>query len=156
MATNHTTNYQLNQWEAGDQVLRTEFNQDNQKIDTALAGLDGRTEALESAVEGFGNCRIYTTSYTGNGQYGASHPNSFTFPHKPLVVFVGGNRYQLVMFRGSAYTIGLQSGASLIPSRVTWTDNGVSWYNSNGSGDGPQCNENGQTYQLTALLEVEA
>ena len=39
VASNYTTNYQLNQWEAGDQVLRTEFNQDNQKIDAALAGL---------------------------------------------------------------------------------------------------------------------
>ena len=36
MATNHTTNYQLNQWEATAQVLRSDFNQDNQKIDAAL------------------------------------------------------------------------------------------------------------------------
>ena len=36
MATNHTTNYQLNQWEATDQVLRTEFNADNAKLDAAL------------------------------------------------------------------------------------------------------------------------
>ena len=49
MASNYTMNYQLNQWEAGDQVLRTEFNQDNQKIDTALAGLAGQNEELEAA-----------------------------------------------------------------------------------------------------------
>lgn len=42
MATNHTTNYQLCQWEATDKVLRTDFNQDNQKIDAALAGLRDR------------------------------------------------------------------------------------------------------------------
>ena len=36
MATNHTTNYQLNQWEATDQVLRTDFNADNAKLDAAL------------------------------------------------------------------------------------------------------------------------
>ena len=29
MATNQTTNYQLNQWEPTDQVLRTDFNADN-------------------------------------------------------------------------------------------------------------------------------
>ena len=29
MSTNHTTNYDLCQWEATDQVLRTDFNQDN-------------------------------------------------------------------------------------------------------------------------------
>ena len=38
MAANQTTNYQLNQWEATDQVLRTDFNADNAKIDAALAG----------------------------------------------------------------------------------------------------------------------
>ena len=37
MATNQTTNYQLNQWETTDQVLRTDFNADNAKIDAALA-----------------------------------------------------------------------------------------------------------------------
>ena len=36
MASSYTTNYQLNQWEAGDKVLREEFNQDNAKIDAAL------------------------------------------------------------------------------------------------------------------------
>ena len=36
MSTNHTTNYDLNQWEATDKVLRTDFNEDNAKIDAAL------------------------------------------------------------------------------------------------------------------------
>ena len=42
MATNHTTNYQLCQWEATDKVLRTDFNEDNQKIDAALASLSSQ------------------------------------------------------------------------------------------------------------------
>ena len=42
MATNHTTNYQLCQWEATDKVLRTDFNEDNAKIDAALAGLEAQ------------------------------------------------------------------------------------------------------------------
>ena len=37
MATNHTTNYELSQWLSTDQVLRTDFNADNAKIDAALA-----------------------------------------------------------------------------------------------------------------------
>ena len=36
MASNHTEQYQLNQWEAADQVLRTDFNEDNAKIEAAL------------------------------------------------------------------------------------------------------------------------
>ena len=39
MASGQTANYQLNQWEAEDKVLRTEFNADNAKLDAALAGL---------------------------------------------------------------------------------------------------------------------
>ena len=34
---NYTQNYQLNQWEASDRVLREDFNRDNQKIDAVLA-----------------------------------------------------------------------------------------------------------------------
>ncbi|SFO96743.1 Microcystin-dependent protein [Oscillibacter sp. PC13] len=32
-----TTNYQLNQWDPADRILRTDFNSDNEKIDAALA-----------------------------------------------------------------------------------------------------------------------
>jgi len=39
MASNYTPNYSLCQWEADDQVLRTEFNADNAKIDAALKSL---------------------------------------------------------------------------------------------------------------------
>ena len=39
MASGQTANYQLNQWEAEDKVLRTEFNEDNTKIDSVLQTL---------------------------------------------------------------------------------------------------------------------
>ena len=32
-----TTNYQLSQWDAGDRILREDFNQDNKKLDDAIA-----------------------------------------------------------------------------------------------------------------------
>ena len=32
-----TVNYQLNQWDPGDRILREEFNRDNEKIDSGLA-----------------------------------------------------------------------------------------------------------------------
>ena len=52
MSTNHTTNYDLCQWETTDQVQRTDFNQDNAKIDTALKGLSDQVagKAAQSAV----------------------------------------------------------------------------------------------------------
>ena len=42
MAGNHTEHYGLNQWQAGDQVLREDFNRDNQKLEGALTGLAGQ------------------------------------------------------------------------------------------------------------------
>ena len=52
MATNQTTNYQLNQWEPTDAVQRVEFNQDNAKVDAALKALSDQVvqKANQSAV----------------------------------------------------------------------------------------------------------
>ena len=49
MASNHTTNYQLCQWEAADKVLRTDFNQDNAKIDAALAAIAAGNKLVKLA-----------------------------------------------------------------------------------------------------------
>ena len=103
MASNHTTNYQLCQWQADDQVKRTDFNEDNAKIDNALKGLsDGLAaaqaekadqsaldalaaevakkattaalEAVRAAVP-----KIAVGTYTGMGKYGASNPIRLNF-----------------------------------------------------------------------------
>lgn len=52
MASNYTENYGLCQWEATDGVLRTDFNEDNTKIDTALKGLSDQVtqKAAQSTV----------------------------------------------------------------------------------------------------------
>lgn len=45
MASNYTEQYNLCQWEATDQVLRTDFNEDNAKLEAALNALqDGKAE----------------------------------------------------------------------------------------------------------------
>ena len=49
MASNYTENYGLCQWEAGDSFVRTEFNQDNARIDAALKDLED-TKAEQAAV----------------------------------------------------------------------------------------------------------
>ena len=48
MASNHTTNYQLNQWEKSDRILMADFNADNQKIDAAIAGRLGPIQTIKS------------------------------------------------------------------------------------------------------------
>ena len=56
MSTHHTTNYDLNQWEASDKVLRAEFNADNAKIDAALKAnadaIAAEAAAREAGVSG--------------------------------------------------------------------------------------------------------
>lgn len=53
MASNYTENYGLCQWEATDQVLREEFNQDNAKLDEALFQLQATVnqKAEQSELE---------------------------------------------------------------------------------------------------------
>ena len=50
MASNYTENYSLCQWKATDAVLRTDFNEDNQKIDTALKTQAGNISDLTAQM----------------------------------------------------------------------------------------------------------
>ena len=59
---NTTANYQLNQWEAGDRVLRTDFNGDNTKIDAALMGANEKIDNSIATV----NTRLDTSIATVN------------------------------------------------------------------------------------------
>ena len=105
MAANQTENYGLNQWLATDQVVRTDFNADNAKIDaalegkaeaeavsalqtvvaakaeqTALSALAARVTALEARPY------IVTGTYTGDGT--TSRFISLGFTPRALLVFV--------------------------------------------------------------------
>ena len=101
MASNHTEHFSLNQWQADDQVKRTDFNEDNAKIDAALNDLSGglaaaqaekadqtaldalaaevakkattaALEAVRAAVP-----KIAVGTYTGTGTYGDSKPDDW-------------------------------------------------------------------------------
>ena len=135
MASNYTENYGLCQWEATDQVLRTEFNEDNRKVDEALSKL---------------NCRVYTTGYTGDD----SASRTFTFPHKPVFVVIIGGECLMVAIRDYATANFLNNHTVHRNISVTWGENSISWacdtnypiYSVNSSA---------RTYQLLALMEIE-
>lgn len=72
MAIGQTTHYGLNQWQPEDAVLRTDFNADNAKTDTALNNLQqliGTKEAaLAAAIAGCyspGNPSLVSGKYVG-------------------------------------------------------------------------------------------
>ena len=43
-----TANYQLNQWDGEDRIMRVDFNSDNAKIEAALSGKFGPFEIIKS------------------------------------------------------------------------------------------------------------
>ena len=134
MSTNHTTNYNLNQWLATDQVLRTEFNADNSKIDAALKNLSNQDKALEEALNAqgveigkLGNCEIGFVEYISNHTYGPDHPTRITFPRRPMAFIVIG--YEAVMFSICKSGIGLVCSSSTTTDLdLTWSENTVSFY----------------------------
>ena len=136
MSTNHTPNYSLCQWEAGDQVLRADFNADNAKLDAALkAESDART-ALAATVSSqgsaisshtaslakLGNCQLYTTTYTGDG--GAS--KSLSFPGYPVFVLIqlAGYTPFIIFTRNGECAAGEYGN---VKARPTWWSQGLSW-----------------------------
>ena len=102
MSTNHTTNYELCQWEATDQVQRTDFNQDNAKIDTALA-------EHEAAIAGKAPMTVlYQVTIT---------ENTYTLPLDTNTM--GWGNYSLVLLTyapggGSSGTLALEDGHPLV------------------------------------------
>ena len=154
MASNYTENYGLCQWEATDQVLRTEFNEDNAKMDRALKELTDTVAAHTEAITKLGNCLLYTTTYVGDGTAGAANPKKFTFPHRPMAIFVTGGRMQLTALRNSTYSLGSGGGSNILMCQVSWEEKGISWYYSRDDAE-VQCNQSGTNYLLMALLDAE-
>ena len=123
MAT-YTENYQLHQWVPEDDFLRTDFNTDFQKIDTALAG-------IQEAVDG--KTRIREGSYTGNGSTSLR------------TVATSGTPKVLLLSTGSSVFAVLDNGKTV--NRVTVINNGFRI--EAGSGDP---NQSGKTYHFAAFL----
>ena len=110
---NTTQNYKLNQWEASDDFLRSDFNEDNAKIEAALTAHDtalakkaeensvaSRIANLNTAVSTKAELRFGT--YTGDGT--ASRTISLGFTPKWILVFDqrGRGGYQGISYGGLA------------------------------------------------------
>lgn len=94
---NKTSNYQLNQWEASDPFLRSDFNEDNARLEAALtekSGLvfgtfTGDGEASMSVDLGFAPKAVYTC--TAFGLAGALPGSFYTYgglalPGHPVIL----------------------------------------------------------------------
>ena len=113
---NHTSNYNLNQWEPDDRIQRVDFNADNAKIDAALGD----------------KLRLVVGRYQGTGTYGPDHPTVIEVPdaERPprfVVVSEEGDKRHILLIRGITETCVFDSSVSFLV-HVTWTDKGVKFY----------------------------
>ena len=165
MSSQKTEHYDLNQWLATDQVLRTDFNADNAKIDAALNTLAGQVsgkadgEAFQAlsgtvaeqtaAIAQLGNCQIYTASYTGNGSDSRTH----TFPGPPAAIFISGLHYQMFGLRGDNQALANDWGTQHYIS-ASWSGNLLT-LSSAGHPD-YLGNQSGTTYYVVAFIDAAA
>ena len=173
MATNQTANYDLNQWLSTDQVLRTDFNADNAKLDAALAGkAEAETvSALQTAVAAKAEQtavdalsaqvaalpRIAAGTYVGTGTSDSSGPCRLDFTDSlgrpPQLVVVrpqAGMGDGLVLLQGMTESMDALSGnyGSGSNNTVSWSGASVSWYTEFAAS---QFNAEGETYRYFAI-----
>ncbi len=144
MSTNYTDNFALCQWEPTDPVQRVEFNQDNAKIDAALAG-----HAVLLAKSG--NCQIHVQSYTGTG---ANGPLNFSFPQRPVfLMIIGENDTWVCGVRGISKIHGRRGTNAYFDTALTWAERSVTLGNA-GISAVYCCNTEGVLYCVLALLDA--
>lgn len=147
MASNYTEHYELCQWEATDQVQRTDFNADNAKIDAALDALAGQvaekadgddlaalSETVAEVSAGMGNCDMEILTYIGNGSKGPYNPTQITFTQMPDIYLAAGDMAILVGRGGQSTAVVGSKSASDSSSffnevNIAWNGSQMSFYN---------------------------
>lgn len=147
MASNYTENYGLCQWEATDQVLRTEFNEDNKKADKILGALSETVQDHAATLEGCGNCQIYWTTYQGTG----SESRTFTFDEVPRFLFITAYNCWLSIVAEAQLGYGYYSTSGYwIRPTLAWSENSVTLTSTPAEF---LCNKAGTTYYMIVLME---
>ena len=177
MASNYTEHYDLCQWEATDQVQRTDFNADNAKVDAALAGLAAEvsSKADQTALDTLAGQmtqkadvsaleqvevtipKLVTGSYTGDGGEGEEHPCTLDFTDSlgrpPMLVVIrqeNGGYTGLILVRGMVESNNHFTNSYLSGSSntVQWSGNQVTWYAKSSEG---QMNDYQTQYRYFAI-----
>ena len=151
MATNHTANYNLNQWEATDPVLRTDFNADNSKVDAALKSLSTTVQQhttqisqMQTALSKCGTCTFHYQSYEGDG----ATTKTLSFPSKPVVILFSGDPGESLIIHATAQSSLVEGGGV----NLSWS--GATLTMSNRDQYGSVFNAKHTTYHVLALLDA--
>lgn len=152
---NQTSNYQLNQWDPEDRILRTDFNSDNAKIDAALAesaqAVQDEASARAAAINNLAltrNCRLIFMNYIGNG----ASTRTFSFVGTPLMINIMGMEHWVCAVQGATVGSGRYlNGGGGQKLTVSWNDKSVTISSPN-SDSSYMCNWSGESYSLVAIL----
>jgi len=121
MASNQTQHLKLCQWEADDEVLRTDFNADNAKLDAVV----GRAAELAEAAYTPANPPCVAGVYHGDGAVSQFIPLGFT-PSAVLVFsFIGATydqNYNTTAHYGGLAVKGYNASVSRNEGVTTWKD----------------------------------
>ncbi len=163
MATNHTPNYNLSQWEPSDPVQRTDFNTDNAKLDAALAALAAEKAdasalaplATKAEVSSVQEAIPHISAGFYNGDGAASRTINLGFTPKAVFVckstgetsFVDANRYY--WFYGGLAVSGMPAYAKNTPL-VSSVSGGFQVYFTEGN-DMPRSNQKDLRYHYLAI-----
>lgn len=128
-----TENFGLHQWVPEDDFLRTDFNQDFQKIDTALSEMAKDTDLGEVRNRINEKCKLLTGSFIGDG----AAVKTIKLSSRPYALAICSEQNMLA-------TIAMR-GRAMGP--LDFTDNG---FQTGTGGNVPQ-NVSGVRYQFFAL-----
>ena len=161
----HTTNYNLNKFEATDRVTRDGFNDNADAIDAALKSVsDAASTAQSTAATALAaaqaaaaaGCRVVAGTYTGDGTYGVNNQNTLSFDGKPVLLFVidGSSTQRMWAVRASTHSYSSNAPSSHDATiTLTWGDHSVSWYASDSSYASANTQLNfTHTYHYAAIL----
>ena len=146
MSTNKTQHYHLNQWEAEDKVLRAEFNQDNAKLDSALAQAaqergGRRSPNPQNVPLGFAPKAVLTM--TQSGLMYSPNSSGYMFGGLALPGHSASHRYRRSISSPYEYYPGVEV-----------TDTGFTVYETRiGEYAGVSCNSADTTYHYLAIGE---
>lgn len=143
MSVNYTQHLGLSLWAADDPVLRSEFNMNNNKLDSYIRKLP----------------QITVGSYVGDGTAGAESPNSLSFPFTPQLIIIVKDAdasvdLGTIMINGQQQNPGfgyVDSSVNCLHLNLTWSEKAVSWYTTLGDNANKQLNNKGETYWFCAL-----
>lgn len=140
-----TEKYQLNLIDPSDEFSPDPLNANARAVEAQLAALEADAAAIHAdlGVHGY-NCRMAYGTYTGQGNWGAEHPNTFTFDFYPVCLIVADPASTAVVFIRDCPSCTPRS----LQVTVQWQENGLSWYTSY---QDSQLSVNGRSYSYIAL-----